>query len=144
TFTRQTQMLSLIEMISALRGWIRRNACLVARLLLAGLFSCPAASAAEVDISKLPPAASRKVDFVKDIQPILAKSCYECHGDKKQKAELRWDVKSIALRGSEHGPVIVPGKSADSLMIQLVAGLKGEDQVMPQRGERLTAKQIGL
>ena len=97
-----------------------------------------------MDVSKLPPATSRKVDFVKDIQPILAKSCYECHGEKKQEAMLRWDAREIALRGSEHGPVIVPGKSAESLMIHLVAGLKGEDKIMPQKGDRLTAEQIGL
>ncbi len=51
----------------------------------------------------------------KDVQPILAKHCYECHGEKKQRAELRWDVKAIALKGGEHGPAIVPGKSAESL-----------------------------
>jgi hypothetical protein len=113
-------------------------------LLVTALFAFPGAGAAEVDFSKLPPAASRKVDFVKDIQPILAKSCYECHGEKKQEAMLRWDAKAIALKGSEHGPVIVPGKSAQSVMIHLVAGLKGEDKLMPQKGERLTEVQIGL
>src|SRR5437867_3781570 len=119
-------MLSLVKMLSALRRWIRRNARLLARLLLAALFACPGASAAEVDVSQLPPAANRKVDFVKDIQPILSKSCYECHGEKKQEAMLRWDAKEIALKGSERGPVIVQGKSAQSVMIHLVAGLKGE------------------
>jgi hypothetical protein len=100
-------------------------------------------AAAEVDISKLPPSANRKVDFVQDIQPILAKSCYDCHGPKKEEAGLRWDVKEMALRGGEHGAVIVPGKSAESPMIHLVAGLK-EDLIMPAEGERLTAGQVGL
>src|SRR5438552_14432218 len=135
---------NFLKMLSALCRWIRRNFRLLARLLLAGLFACPGASAAEVDVSKLPPSASRKVDFVKDIQPILAQRCYECHGEKKQEALLRWDAKEIALKGSERGPVIVPGKSAQSVMIHLVAGLKGEDNIMPQKGERLTVEQIGL
>ena len=52
------------------------------------------------DVSQLPPPANRKVDFVKDVQPILAKSCYDCHGEKKQEAALRWDAKEIALKGS--------------------------------------------
>ena len=99
--------------------------------------------AVELDLSKLPPAASTKVDFVKDIQPILSQSCLGCHGPKKQEAELRWDAKEIALKGGEHGAVIVPGKSAESKMIQLVAGLDPEN-VMPKKGERLTAEQIGL
>src|SRR6185436_7722762 len=94
--------------------------------------------------AELPPPAARPIDFVKDVQPLLAKNCYECHGEKKQKAELRWDVKDAALKGSEHGPVIVPGKSAESLMILLVAGLKGADMRMPAKGEPLTAEQIGI
>jgi len=115
-------------------------------LFFATLAFCCAPSpvqAAAVDASKLPPPADREVDFVKDIQPILAKSCYTCHGPDRQKAELRWDVKVIALKGGEHGPVIVPGKSEKSRMIQLVAGLE-KDLVMPQKGDRLTAGQIGL
>ncbi len=94
--------------------------------------------------SQLPPAASRKVDFVKDVQPILSSRCYECHGEKKQKAELRWDVKSVALKDGDHGPRIIPGKGAESLMIQLVAGLKGADSRMPAKGEPLSAEQIGV
>jgi uncharacterized protein DUF1553/uncharacterized protein DUF1549/cytochrome c len=101
------------------------------------------ANAAQVAASKLPSPANRKVDFVKDIQPILSKSCYDCHGPKKEEAGLRWDVKEIAFKGGEHGAVIVPGKSAESPMIHLVAGLK-DDLVMPAKGERLTAEQIGL
>lgn len=101
------------------------------------------AAAAELDLSKLPPAATSKVDFVKDIQPIFSQSCLGCHGPKKQEAELRWDVKEIALKGGEHGAVVVPGKSAESKMIHLVAGLDPEN-IMPQKGERLTAEQIGL
>src|SRR5207249_1527598 len=115
-----------------------------AQLFLVALLACPGAKAAGTDVAMLPPPANRKIDFVKDIQPILARSCYECHGPKKAEAELRWDAKDIAIKGSEHGPVIEPGKSRESLMIQLVAGLKGEDKVMPQKGDRLTAEQIGL
>lgn len=85
----------------------------------------------------------KKVDFVKDIQPIFAKSCYFCHGPERQRASLRLDVRSIALKGSENGPVIVPGDSASSRLIHLVAGLE-PGKVMPQSGGRLTAEQVGL
>ncbi|HEY0550523.1 MAG TPA: c-type cytochrome domain-containing protein, partial [Verrucomicrobiae bacterium] len=100
------------------------------RLLLP--FLCTLAAALRA--AELPPPAARPIDFVKDVQPLLAKNCYECHGEKKQKAELRWDVKGAAIKGGEHGPAIVPGKSAESLMIQLVAGLKGADMRMPAKG----------
>ena len=100
-------------------------------------------NAAEPDLSNLPPAAPVVVDFVRDIQPILARNCYSCHGSERQKSELRWDVKASALKGGEHGPDVVPGDSARSRMIQLVAGLN-PDMIMPQKGERLTTTQIGL
>src|SRR5262245_35737200 len=72
--------------------------------------------------SALPPAANRAVDFVRDVQPLFAAHCYQCHGPDKQEAQFRLDVKSVALRGGELGPAIIPGKSAESLLIQAVAG----------------------
>src|SRR5205814_9314163 len=74
----------------------------------------------KIAIADLPPAATRKVDFVKDIQPIFVENCYGCHGPKKQEALFRLDHKATALRGGELGPAIVPGKSAESLLVQLV------------------------
>lgn len=101
------------------------------------------AGGAEVDISKLPLPVARKVDFVRDVQPILADRCYVCHGPDKQQNDLRWDVKAAALRGGLSGPAILPGKSAESRMIHLVAGLE-KGLVMPQKGEPLSPEQIGL
>ena len=91
----------------------------------------------------LPPAAARPVHFTTDIQPILSQHCYACHGPDKQKSDLRWDVKESAFKTGDHGPIIVPGKSAGSRVIVLVSG-PDPDSVMPPRGERLTSEQIGL
>jgi mono/diheme cytochrome c family protein len=88
---------------------------------------------------RLPPAATRRIDFVKDVRPIFAASCYSCHGDKKRKGDLRLDRKASALRGE----IIVPGKSAESPLIQRVAGL-GADTKMPPKGPGLTAEQVGI
>ena len=99
--------------------------------------------AADLNFSKIPPAANHKVDFEKEIQPIFSEHCYQCHGAKKQEASLRWDKKTMALQGGESGPAIVPGKSADSLMIQAVAHLR-DDLKMPKKGEPLSVEQIGL
>jgi mono/diheme cytochrome c family protein len=101
--------------------------------------SFPKAATRKVDFVK----DIRKVDFVKDIQPIFTENCHSCHGPKKQEAAFRLDHKATALRGGELGPAIVPGKSAESLLIQLVAGVK-PDAVMPKKGDRLTPEQIGL
>jgi hypothetical protein len=101
------------------------------------------AGAPETRPAALPPSASRKVDFTTDVRPILEKSCFDCHGPVKAKGELQLDTLAHALKGGELGPVIVPGKSAESLMIQAVSGMK-EDLVMPKKGDRLTAEQIGI
>ena len=101
-------------------------------------------AAADVDVSKLPPAASRAVDFARDIQPIFTATCLKCHGPEKQKGGFRVDVKAVALRGGDnYAPAIRPGKSAESPLIHFVAGLV-DDMVMPQKSERLSAEQIGL
>ena len=95
-------------------------------------------AAQAIAAAPLPPPASQQVDFVRDVQPILAARCYDCHGEKRQRAELRWDVKSEALKGGASGRAVEPGKSADSLMIHMVSGTKGAELRMPPKGEPLT------
>ena len=93
------------------------------------------------DVSKLPPAAGRAMDFAKDIQPIFETHCLKCHGPEKQKGGWRADVKAEALQGGDnYAPNIVPGKSAQSPLIHFVAGLE-EDMGMPSKGDPLTAEQ---
>jgi len=101
------------------------------------------AFADDADPSRLPPPANAKVQFIRDIQPIFSKHCYTCHGPDKQESDLRLDVKSAALKGGESGQVIIAGKSAESRLIRLVAGLE-KNLVMPKKGERLTPQQLGL
>ncbi len=107
----------------------------IASLVCAGAALAPAT---------LPAAATRAVDFARDIQPIFAAKCYACHGPQKQKAQFRLDRKADALKGGDsHAPDIIPGKSADSPLIHFVAGLV-PDMQMPQKGEPLTMEQVGL
>ena len=114
-------------------------------LAAASLLISPAAepSAHPVDLTRLPAPAAGTVDFTRDIQPILSTHCLKCHGAEKQKGGLRLDVRSAALRGGDSGPVLVQDKSAESRLIQLVAGLDVE-KVMPPKGERLTSQQVGV
>jgi mono/diheme cytochrome c family protein len=92
---------------------------------------------------ELPPAADRPIDFVGDVQPILASRCYSCHGPEKQKSGYRLDVKSIALTGGDQGGSITPGNSAESPFIHFVAGLD-EDLRMPAEGDPLTVEQVSV
>ncbi|MGV3534067.1 MAG: DUF1549 domain-containing protein, partial [Chthoniobacteraceae bacterium] len=84
------------------------------------------------------------MDFAKDIQPIFAKHCVECHGPEKQKSGWRADRRQDALTGGDNfAPNILPGKSADSPLIQFVAGLE-PDMLMPSKGDRLTDGEVSL
>ena len=104
----------------------------------------------KVDVSKLPPASSKQgVTYANDIKTIFDKSCIKCHGPEKPKAKLRLDSLAGALKGSENGKVIEPGKSADSILIHNVAHIGDEDDWMPPPDNKakippLTPEQIGL
>src|SRR5881396_3763366 len=108
-----------------------------------GSLAAAPARGANVDISKLPPAAARAVDFAKDVQPIFEASCWNCHGPKKEESGLRLDQREAALKGGERGGDIVPGKGAESLLIHAVSGLHDELK-MPKKGEKLTAEEVGV
>jgi hypothetical protein len=79
------------------------------------------------------------VDYLHDIKPVLAKHCYSCHGAAKQKGGLRLDTAALALKGGNSGPVILPGKAANSLIVHALMG-KNDDKLMPPRAPRPSAK----
>ncbi|MCB1231497.1 MAG: PSD1 domain-containing protein [Verrucomicrobiae bacterium] len=87
--------------------------------------------------------AEEKVDFVREVRPILEANCYQCHGEDKQKSGLRLDVKEAAFRGgSGHAPDIIPGKSAESPLIRFIRGDDGADLRMPKDAKPLTPGEI--
>ncbi|MCI0745306.1 MAG: DUF1553 domain-containing protein [Verrucomicrobia subdivision 3 bacterium] len=95
-------------------------------------------------VSALPGFAAGKVDFERDIRPLLQNRCYECHGEKKQKNGVRFDQKKTVFNGGDSGkPLVIPGKSADSPLVHRLT-TTDEDEVMPPKGERLTQEQIAL
>ncbi|HVW39619.1 MAG TPA: DUF1549 domain-containing protein, partial [Pirellulales bacterium] len=112
-------------------------------LLLAVALLAVSCSAKRANADELPPAADRQIDFAKDVQPLLAKHCWACHGEKKHESGLRLDRRESALAGGDLGKVIEPGKSAESRLVQLVAAVD-PDNVMPPEGERLTAEAVGV
>ena len=99
----------------------------------------------EIDESKLPPAATNKIDFARDIKPIFDTSCIRCHGPVKPKSGFRLDNRAAALKGGDNGIDIVPGNGAKSPLIHFTAQLV-EDMEMPppDKGDPLTPAQIAL
>lgn len=89
-------------------------------------------------------AADKKVDFVKDIQPIFEKSCVQCHGAEKQKGGLRLDTKEGAMKGGNDTVSIRPGDAAKSDLYRRITLPKDDDDVMPSKGDLLTKAQTDL
>jgi len=79
----------------------------------------------------LPPPAEARVDYIRDVKPILSAKCFSCHGAKQVMSGLRLDLRQNALRGGDYGVVIVPGKSAESKLIQRLAGSQAGLQMPP-------------
>jgi mono/diheme cytochrome c family protein len=87
-------------------------------------------------------AASKAVDYSREVQPILSAHCYACHGpdDSKRKAKLRLDRRDAAIKKT-----IKPGDAAHSSLISRVNSNE-DDEVMPpaSKKDRLTPAQIDV
>jgi mono/diheme cytochrome c family protein len=100
---------------SRTRYW---TALVIAALQMAGL---PAAIAAGRDEIAL---------FENRVRPVLTAHCIKCHGPAKQESGLRLDSKSMASKGGDRGPAIVPGDPDHSLLVQ-AARRNGELKMPP-------------
>jgi hypothetical protein len=94
----------------------------------------------------LPPPASFKINFDRDIRPILETSCLRCHGPQKPRSHFRLDYREGALAGGDDNTNdIVPGDSAKSFLIAYVARQVPDLEMPPAgRGAPLTSQQVGL
>jgi mono/diheme cytochrome c family protein len=78
--------------------------------------------------------------FEADVQPIFQANCVRCHGAKKHRADLNLSSATGLQKGSESGPVVVPGKPDKSLLFEKV-----HDGLMPPtKGGHLSAQQVDL
>ena len=89
--------------------------------------------------------AAGKVDFNRDIRPLLSERCFQCHGPdaKQRKADLRLDTRD-GLFGKRDGTAAVVPKNhkASELLARITS--KDPDLRMPPVGKPLTAQQIAL
>jgi hypothetical protein len=110
------------------------------------LVVCPALSAADIQTNQLPPSADVKVDFDRDIRPILGTSCVRCHGPEKPRSHFRLDNRDAALiGGNENTDDIVPGDSSKSLLIHYVARQVPDMEMPPTgKGDPLTPEQVSV
>src|SRR5262245_18479243 len=99
----------------------------------------PGASAQRVSAARA--TRQRRIDFKRQIEPILARSCYQCHGAKKAMGQLRLDGKESALKGGLSGAAIIPGDSKHSLLVKRILG-EGNEARMPMGGAPLKPAEI--
>src|SRR5437868_11851317 len=100
-----------------------RRICSFGLLLSLGASICAAAD------TQIP----AKLDFDRQIRPILSNNCFKCHGPdaKERQAGLRLDVRAEALKPAESGrKAIVPGNPSASGLVRRINSTK-QDFVMP-------------
>ena len=132
-----------IPFLSQLQSKCSRNTRLALACYFSFLFAGPIAPTLQAAEEKLPPPAKSKIDFVRDIEPILHTKCYECHGSGMQMNGLRFDQKEAALKGGYSGPAVVVGNGTKSPLILRVASAK-DGFKMPPAGPALTTREIGV
>ena len=91
--------------------------------------------------------AGGKVDFNRDIRPILSDVCFHCHGpdENQREADLRLDTKSGAFAKRDGSTTIVPGKPGDSELIRRITSADPDERMPPADAERkLNPQQIEL
>jgi mono/diheme cytochrome c family protein len=78
--------------------------------------------------------------FEKQVRPVLVEQCYKCHGPDKQKGALRVDSRAAILKGTDDGPIVVPGKPEVSEFIKSIKHIG--DSKMPEKADKLPDAQI--
>lgn len=105
-------------------------------------FSASALMADEADYKvladKIPAAYEGKVDFVKDIQPIIEESCINCHSGRRPKSRYSMETREDAIKGgSSDTKAIVEKKSDKSPLIYFAADAVDDDELwMPPTSKR--------
>ncbi|MDA1054389.1 MAG: DUF1553 domain-containing protein [Planctomycetota bacterium] len=86
-------------------------------------------------------AEDARVDYQKQIKPVLRERCFACHGAVKQEGGLRLDTAALAIKGGDSGAAIQPGNADASLLLQRISAAD-ESERMPPEGEQLKPDQI--
>src|SRR3954470_4318766 len=99
-------------------------------LLTASLLLAPVATAR----------SGERIDYLKEIKPLLREKCFACHGALEQKARLRLDTAALAKKGGRNGPAVRPGDARSLLLERVTAADKAER--MPPESPPLTPAQV--
>ncbi|WP_044256772.1 PSD1 and planctomycete cytochrome C domain-containing protein [Rhodopirellula sp. SWK7] len=88
------------------------------------------------------PVAQAEVDYARDVQPILARKCFACHGPDEAESGVAFHQADLALAEADSGEfAIVPGDVEASGMITRIL-TDDEYEQMPPEGNRLSESEI--
>lgn len=94
------------------------------------------------------PDASAKIDFEKQVLPILERSCFECHSSKlkKPKGGIRLDDLEAIREKSQTDNLVLPHKASKSALVKSISRKAGDEDLMPppNDGKPLSADEISL
>lgn len=123
-------------------------------IIVCGLAAAIVAASSLTSVSKAQDAG--KVDFEKQVLPILKESCFKCHQKeheeegkvKKPKGGLRLDGAAVLMKGGKEYPDenVVAGKPDASWLVKTMALPDSDDMAMPPegKGDRVTPANIDL
>jgi hypothetical protein len=113
----------------------------------AGFNAVSRCSLAAVVLLAVAACAPSGVSYNKEVQPILAKNCSECHapGQKGFEASgLDTTSHQTLMKGGKFGPLVKPGDALSSSLNMLVEGRAHSSIQMPHGREKLPAKDIEI
>ncbi|MDI1312691.1 SUMF1/EgtB/PvdO family nonheme iron enzyme [Prosthecobacter sp.] len=84
--------------------------------------------------------AVEKVDFNKQIKPLLEGACTHCHGEKEDKGDFRMHTLEDMKKGNENGPGLTPGDLKKSAIYTTLLLASDEDMAMPPKKEGMLEK----
>jgi hypothetical protein len=95
------------------------------------------------------PKSVQKINFARQIKPLLERSCSACHSGEKPRGLFRIDDRDAILKGGASGAAaIVPGHSEKSPLIDYVSGKVAESEMPPravrERSPALTTNEVAL
>ncbi|MEC9094732.1 MAG: PSD1 and planctomycete cytochrome C domain-containing protein [Planctomycetota bacterium] len=91
-----------------------------------------------------PVVVADEIQFARDIQPILEKRCWDCHGEDQQESGLRLDLRANLLTGGDSGvAAMVPGEPGKSYLVDLISHLDPEMKMPPDEA-KIPQREIDL
>lgn len=119
---------------------LRRSIALISVLVIVTAFILVQPRTSEEELPTWPTTVPNgKIDFKKNVRPLLVINCLECHNREGAPANgnLNLETRELAMTTGNNPPVLVPGKPDESLLIKVLT-LEGiHQQAMPPTPDKI-------